>query len=83
MNFKIIKETEVFKGQIFTFCHDNVVLPNGREVERDVIHYPGSTAIIPFLDDETILMLRHFRYAVKSYLWEIPAGMIEPGGNLR
>lgn len=78
MNYKVVKEKVVFKGKFISVNCDQVILPSGREVSREVIHYPGSAAIIAFLDKETIIMLRHFRYPVHDWLWEIPAGTLEP-----
>lgn len=50
----------------------------GAPVTRDVIVHPGAVVILPVLDDGRIVMIRNFRYAVESELWELPAGTREP-----
>lgn len=43
-----------------------------------MVRHPGSTAVVALFDDNTVLMERQYRHAVKDYLLEIPAGTMEP-----
>lgn len=75
-----VKSTaEVFKGRIFDFVTENLKLPNGRHTEMAFIRHPGSTAVVPLLDDNTVVMEVQYRHPVGEYLLEIPAGTLEPG----
>ena len=75
-----VKSTaEVYKGRIFNFVTENLKLPNGRDAEMAFIRHPGSTAVVPFLEDNTIVMEVQYRHPVGEYLLEIPAGTLEPG----
>jgi ADP-ribose pyrophosphatase len=64
--------------------HDKLIEPGGRRNERDVIRHNGSVVILA-LDtskskkDPWIVMERQYRHAAQQYLWELPAGKIEPG----
>jgi ADP-ribose pyrophosphatase len=58
---------------------DRVRLPNDFVLELERIHHPGAAAILPFVDDETLLMVRQYRWAADSWLYEIPAGKLRPG----
>ena len=71
--------TEVYKGRIFDFVTENLKLPNGRDTEMAFIRHPGSTAVVPLLDDTTIVMEVQYRHPVGEYVLEIPAGTLEPG----
>jgi ADP-ribose pyrophosphatase len=71
--------TEVYKGRIFNFVTENLTLPNGRDTEMAFIRHPGSTAVVPLLDDNTVVMEVQYRHPVGEYLLEIPAGTLEPG----
>jgi len=76
----IVKSTaEVYKGRIFNFLTENLTLPNGRDTEMAFIRHPGSTAVVPLLDDNTVVMEVQYRHPVGEYLLEIPAGTLEPG----
>jgi ADP-ribose pyrophosphatase len=70
---------KVYKGRIFDFVIENLKLPNGRHTDMAFIRHPGSTAVVPLLEDNTIVMEVQYRHPVGEYLLEIPAGSLEPG----
>ncbi|MCW4012592.1 MAG: NUDIX hydrolase [Candidatus Bathyarchaeota archaeon] len=74
---KTISSTLIKKGKHFSFYNDQVVLPNGRETERNIVKHPGAVAIIAVHEDE-IVLIKQYRYATEKYLLEIPAGTLEP-----
>ena len=58
---------------------------NFRErAELEIIRHPGASAVVPLLSDPdapdpTVLLIRQFRHAAGGFIWEIPAGVLEPG----
>ena len=56
-----------------------VDLPNGRRVEFDFVRHPGAAAVVPFLDDGRVLLIRQFRFATGGEIMEVPAGKLDPG----
>ena len=68
-----------YRGALFSFVSEDVTLPNGSRTELAIVRHPGSTAVVPLFDDNTVLMERQYRHAVEDYLLEIPAGTMEPG----
>jgi ADP-ribose diphosphatase len=52
--------------------------PAGHWIERERIVHPGAVAIVPFLDADTVCLIRNYRYAVEKELVEIPAGTLDP-----
>lgn len=69
----------VFRGKVVNISHDQVQLPNGREAELEVIHHPGGAAAVALDADGNVCLLRQFRHAVGGWIWELPAGKLEPG----
>jgi ADP-ribose pyrophosphatase len=69
----------VYKGKLFSFVTEDVTLPNQSRAEFAWVRHPGSTAIVPFLDDGSVVMTLQYRHAVREYLLEIPAGTLDPG----
>jgi ADP-ribose pyrophosphatase len=62
---------------------DRIRAPNGRELELEMIRHPGAAAIVPLLsdpdaDEPFVLLLRQYRYAAGGFIWEVPAGVLEP-----
>lgn len=73
------RSRNVFEGRIFNFVTENLTLPNGRNADMAFIRHPGSTAVVPLVDENTIVMELQYRHPVGDYLLEIPAGTMEPG----
>ncbi len=66
-------------GRVGSFGVEEVELPSGRRSTFDVLKHPGAAAAVVFVGDERIVMLRQYRHAVGQWLWEIPAGKLDPG----
>jgi len=61
------------------FQHGKAVkLPNGRTISISFINHPGAVIIAPFLNKNTVVMMRQFRPALKKYIYELPAGTLDP-----
>jgi ADP-ribose pyrophosphatase len=79
---KVLSSKVVYQGKVFEVTSDKVKEPNGITATRDVIRHSGSVVVLAV--DETgdephVLLERQYRYAARSYLWELPAGRIDPG----
>lgn len=71
-------------GRLLAVDLDRVRTPNGTELELEMIRHPGAAAVVPLLSeppaaDPTVLLIRQYRYAADGMVWEIPAGVLEPG----
>jgi ADP-ribose pyrophosphatase len=74
----------VYSGRVINLDVDQVRFPNGSVGELEIVRHPGASAVVPFLSDPRgadpqILLLRQYRYAVDGYIYEVPAGRLEPG----
>ena len=49
------------------------------EVVRPVIHHPGAVAIIAQPDPASLVLVRQYRYPIRRWTLEIPAGTRVPG----
>jgi ADP-ribose pyrophosphatase len=63
--------------------NERVVLPNGVTLWLDIVRHPGAAAIVPFIGDEEVLLIRQYRHAAAGTLLEVPAGKIDPGETPR
>ncbi len=79
---RLVSSKVVYRGPVFTVTTDHVLEPGGIKVRRDLIHHSGSVVVLA-VDDSTstprVLLERQYRHASGSYLWELPAGRIDPG----
>lgn len=74
---KILKIDTVYNGKIFNIQKRTIKLQSGKKIQREIIKHPGSVAIIPFLDNETIILIEQYRNAIEKAILEIPAGTLE------
>ena len=69
----------VHQGRAFRTVQDRVRLPNGREATMDVVRHASSVILVPLPEPERVILVRQYRYAVDRWIWELPAGNVEPG----
>lgn len=69
----------IYTGKVVTLNVDTVQLPNGMTVDLETIRHPGAAAVVPIKDDGTVVMIRQFRHAAGGFIYEIPAGKLDPG----
>jgi ADP-ribose pyrophosphatase len=74
----------VYAGPLFRVLHDKLIEPGGRRSERDVIRHNGSVVILAIdrsksKKDPWIVIERQYRHAANQFLWELPAGKLDPG----
>ncbi|MGB6370265.1 MAG: NUDIX hydrolase [Atribacterota bacterium] len=80
---KTLSSTNIYQGKIINLRRDKVKLPDGRETIREIVEHPGAVVILALTDDNKIVMIRQFRKAADEVLWELPAGKVEPGEDLK
>lgn len=45
--------------------------------------HPDAVCIVPVLDDGSVLLIREFRYALNDWIIAFPAGLVEPGEDVK
>lgn len=73
-----IASRSVYEGAILNLRVDDVVMPNGRETKREVVEHSPAVGIVA-VQDGCLFLVEQFRYAVRTSLLEIPAGIVEKG----
>lgn len=73
-----LTQESLYRGQILKLRLDTVAMPDGAIANREIVEHPGAVAILPITDDDQIVMVRQFRYAIGRITLEVPAGTCEP-----
>ena len=79
-----VSSRRAYSGKIISLDVDTVRFPDGSVGELEMIRHSGASAIVPFLSDPAgqdpqVLLIRQYRYAAEGFLYEIPAGRLNPG----
>jgi len=75
----MLSSKTVYRGNLLHVLEDEVRLPDGRQARREYIRHPGAAVIVPFLDPQTVVLVRQYRYPLARHFYEIPAGKVERG----
>lgn len=83
MNFeeKTIDSNVVYSGKVITVLKDNVEVSDGHKSFREVVVHSGGVVIAAMKDENTILLVKQYRYPLKKVNIELPAGKLEVGEN--
>lgn len=76
---RVLTHRRVHAGKVLDLDVDDVVEPGGIAGTREVVRQRGSVAALPVHEDGRVVLVRQYRYAVDSLVWELPAGRRDPG----
>jgi ADP-ribose pyrophosphatase len=68
----------VHRGRKIEVVLETTTLPDGTTIRRDMIFHPGAVVILPMVAEDRVCLLRNHRPIIDDYLWELPAGTLEP-----
>lgn len=69
----------VYRGKIVDLYLERVTLPNGSIADFEIVQHPGGAAVVALDRDDRVCLLRQYRYVAGGWLWELPAGKLDPG----
>jgi len=80
----LLSSETVFEGPLFRVLRDRLIEPGGKLATRDIVRHNGSVVILAVDNaknkrDPWIVVERQYRHAAGRFLWELPAGKLEPG----
>jgi ADP-ribose pyrophosphatase len=76
---KIVSSVEKYKNRLFSVSEDHAVEPGGFQIKRAIVHHRGSAVMMPVDDRKRVLLVRQYRLPAERFLWELPAGSVDPG----
>jgi len=77
---KIISSKQVHDCGLFRVTEDVAVDPKTKfQIKRCVVRHIGSAVMMAVDDKKRVLLVRQYRLPAEKYLWELPAGRLDPG----
>jgi 8-oxo-dGTP pyrophosphatase MutT (NUDIX family) len=74
----LLQRKEIYSGRVIKVSVDEVQLPNGVRLPLELVRHPGGAAAVAIDDQDRVCLLRQFRHAADGYVYELPAGKLEP-----
>lgn len=75
--FETTSSETLHTGKIFALRKDQVRMPGGKIVPREVVEHYGAVAVLAMDDDANIPMVNQYRHPIGRRLWELPAGLLD------
>ena len=79
--FETASSETLHTGKIFALRRDQVRMPGGKVVTREVVEHFGAVGIVAMDEDGNIPMVYQYRHAFGRRLWELPAGLLDVNGE--
>ncbi len=73
----ILESRTIFTGRIIKLNQEKVRLPDNTVDDLEIIYHPGGAAIVAVNNKNEVCLLRQYRHAMRDWVWEIPAGILE------
>jgi len=73
---------EVFRSPFLVLHEHDVVTPDGRDGTYGVVHCGDCVGVLPFVDDDHVLMVRQHRFVADRWTWEMPTGGVNPDESI-
>ena len=80
-DFETIASETIYVGKIFALRADEVRMPGGNTARREVVEHYGAVAVVAVDDDNNIVLVYQYRHPLGRRLWELPAGLLDLGGE--
>jgi ADP-ribose pyrophosphatase len=80
-HWPVVSSTQELDDWLISVRADEVRMPGERIAKRVVVTHPGAVAILAMDEANRVLMVRQYRHPVGGLLWEIPAGLLDHGGE--
>lgn len=77
--FTTLSSQVVWECPWYRVRRDDILLPNGTRGEYNTVEKADAVWVLPLTSDGRVPLLRHYRYTIDEWCWEIPAGSVKPG----
>jgi ADP-ribose pyrophosphatase len=78
--WKTLNTREVYQNKWMRLREDVAEMPNGKTTIYGVVECADCVAVLPFVDDDRVVLVRQYRYVFgEDHRWEIPSGGVKDG----
>ncbi len=79
-NMRLKKRNVIYQGKVFNIIVDELeYFESGNHTIREVVEHPGGAVVLGVLPDEKIILIKQYRYPIDKFIYELPAGKLDPG----
>ena len=80
--WKTLSTRSIYSNKWISLREDLVELPDKRTTIYGVVSCGQCVGILPFVDPDTVLLIRQYRYVARRVTWEMPTGGVHAGESV-
>jgi ADP-ribose pyrophosphatase len=80
--WKTLSTRPIYGNRWLSLREDSVEMPDGRTTIYGVVTCGHCVGVLPFIDPDTVLLVRQYRYVAGRATWEMPTGGVHAGEAL-
>jgi ADP-ribose pyrophosphatase len=80
--WKALTSRPIYESSWLSLREDVVELPNGNTTLYGIVTCGNCVGVLPFVDDNSVLLVRQYRYVADRVTWEMPTGGVHDGESL-
>lgn len=77
--WRVLRSREIYRNRWLALREDTILRPNSGEGIYSVVDRLDALVVLPRDADDSITLVRQYRYPVGRQSWELPSGTLEPG----
>ena len=77
--WKTASSRQIYSNPWLSLREDQVVLPDERTTIYGVVTCGHCVGVLPFIDANTVLLIKQYRYVAQRVTWEMPTGGVHRG----
>jgi 8-oxo-dGTP pyrophosphatase MutT (NUDIX family) len=76
---QVVARKPAHNGRVIEVSTERLRFSDGHEYDTDYVKHPGAAAVVAVDDGGRVCLVRQYRHGVDDFLWEVPAGKLDPG----
>ena len=77
--WKTLSSRPIYENPWMHLREDVAEMPDERTTIYGVVTFGDCVGVVPFVDEDHVLLVRQYRHAAGDWLLEVPAGKLDPG----
>ncbi len=79
--YKVLASSRQFQGRVISLRTDELQMSDGTVATREIVEHPGAVGVVALDDADQVVLVNQYRHPVRSYLDELPAGLLDVAGE--
>ena len=79
--YRVESSERIYDGRVISLRRDHVRMADGAVADREIVEHPGAVGVVAIDDDGNVLLVNQYRHPVVARLDELPAGLLDVGGE--